>query len=371
MDSLTHLALGAAIGTAVLGRRAGPRAALWGALCSTLPDLDVLVPWADPVSALTNHRAWSHSLLVLSIVAPAIAWLIAGLERRRGLSWRDWLALGWLALVSHPLLDAFTVYGTQMLLPFSDRRVALGSVFIVDPIYTAPLVVGTAAALALRARRPGAASRLNVAGLAASTLYLAWTVIAQAHVTAIVERSLAQSSGPHGSVLVTASPLGSVLWRVVVMDRGGYREGLYSLLDRGGTIAFEHHPSSNHLLAGLRDEGDIGRLTRFTQGFYSVSVAPAGQRVARGPVGSARQLLGIVDTASAAPVAAGSRGEEIVVTDLRMGQTPWFVYSYIVAERDGQRARPVAVQQLPMASLPADAATRLWRRATGDVHALR
>ena len=44
MDSLTQIALGAAVGTAVLGRRAGPRAAAWGALCGTLPDLDVLVP---------------------------------------------------------------------------------------------------------------------------------------------------------------------------------------------------------------------------------------------------------------------------------------------------------------------------------------
>ena len=52
----------------------------------------------------------------------------------------------WLCLVTHPLLDAFTVYGTQVLLPFSDYPVAWSTLFIIDPLYTLPLVVGVVAA---------------------------------------------------------------------------------------------------------------------------------------------------------------------------------------------------------------------------------
>src|SRR5512145_3083609 len=153
MDSLTQMALGAAVGTAVLGRKAGPRAALWGALCGTLPDLDVLVPYGDPVRDFTFHRAESHSLFWLSVVTPALAWMIARVHRERdakvGVLFRHWCLLVWLALITHALLDAFTVYGTQMLLPFSDYPVGLGSVFIIDPLVTVPLLAGLAGALAL------------------------------------------------------------------------------------------------------------------------------------------------------------------------------------------------------------------------------
>ncbi|MCB1809635.1 MAG: metal-dependent hydrolase, partial [Candidatus Competibacteraceae bacterium] len=70
MDSLTQVTLGAAVGTAVLGRRIGYRAALWGGICGTLPDLDVFVPFGDPVADFTYHRSFSHSLLVLTALTP-------------------------------------------------------------------------------------------------------------------------------------------------------------------------------------------------------------------------------------------------------------------------------------------------------------
>jgi inner membrane protein len=367
MDSLTHIALGAAVGTAVLGRRVGPRAALWGALCSTLPDLDVLVAHGDPLRDFTLHRAHSHSLLWLTLASPAVAWLISRLERRGGAPFRQWLLLAWLALIAHPLLDAFTVYGTQLLLPFSDYPVGLGSIFIIDPLYTLPLIVGTSAALWLRVRDPTRAGRWNAAGLVASTLYLGWTVAAQSHIEGIVNRTVASSTLADRRVLVTPTPFNSLLWRAVVMDEDGYDEGYYSLLDDVPMVAFEHHSSERSLLDSLQKDWSVQRLAWFTKGFYSVSEVAPGLRVAKGSVSSVRQLLGVVDTAAAA-AAPGARGQVVVMTDLRMGQTPWFVYSFVVAERDGRRILPVPILQLPMARLPPDALARLWRRGTGDVY---
>ena len=55
MDSLTQFALGAGIGVAVLGRRIGPRrAAIAGGLLGSVPDLDVLYPFDDPVVGGSN-----------------------------------------------------------------------------------------------------------------------------------------------------------------------------------------------------------------------------------------------------------------------------------------------------------------------------
>ncbi len=361
MDSLTHIVVGAAIGTAVMGRRIGPRAALWGALCSTLPDLDVLVAHGDPVSDFTYHRAASHSLFWLTLAAPVIAWLLSRIERRADAHLPRWIALVWLALISHPLLDAFTVYGTQMLLPFSDYPVALGSVFIIDPLYTAPVLIGTAVALGWLRREPARALRWNAAGLALGTAYLAWTVVAQAHVASIVNRAVATSGSSRGRVLVTPTPFNSLLWRVVVMDDDGYREGYHSLLRDDGPLVLARHPSEPRLLDALRDDWSVRRLEWFSKGFYSVNEAPTDLRVARGSASTLGQLLGLVETAQARDASGGDLRRAVVITDLRMGETPWFAFSFVVAERDGNRVRPVPALQLPMRQLPPDAIVQLWR----------
>jgi inner membrane protein len=99
--------------------------------------------------------------------------------------WRRWWLALWLALVTHPLLDAMTVYGTQLALPFSARPFGLGSVFIIDPLYTLPLLAGLGVTLASQRQRA------NAIGLALSTVYLGWGVIAQAHVERIAREALA------------------------------------------------------------------------------------------------------------------------------------------------------------------------------------
>ena len=75
MDSFTQLTLGAAVGEAVLGRKVGRRAAFWGALCGTLPDLDVFFSMGDPVSDFTYHRGVSHSFFFMTL-ANAIAGMV-------------------------------------------------------------------------------------------------------------------------------------------------------------------------------------------------------------------------------------------------------------------------------------------------------
>jgi len=365
MDSLTHVVLGAAIGTAVLGRKVGPRAALWGAISSTLPDLDVLVRHGDPISDFTLHRAWSHSLFWLTLAAPFIAWAIARLHRGGGASFRDWLPLVWLALLSHPLLDAFTVYGTQLLLPFSDYPVGMGSMFIIDPLYTVPLIVGVLAAVRWRRKAPARAARWNTAGLVASTAYLAWTVVAQAYVEHDLRHEFAASPLAGRPLLVTAAPLNTLLWRVVVMDRTGYYEGYRSILDdRSSPVKLEHHTSESQLLAPLlqQNDGSTQRLAWFSKGFYSVREATPGMALASGSASALGQLLGFVKTAMAAEPHSGVPQRPVVMDDLRMGQTPWFAYSFVVAEREQDRVVAVASQQVPMDHPPLAALGWVGRR---------
>ena len=75
MDSITQAVLGASIQGALLGRWQGRRALLYGAMLGTLPDLDVIIDYGDAVADMTYHRGFSHSLLVLSLLAVAITLL--------------------------------------------------------------------------------------------------------------------------------------------------------------------------------------------------------------------------------------------------------------------------------------------------------
>lgn len=180
MDTLTQILLGAAVGGAVGGRRFGWIAPAAGAVGGLIPDLDVLWP-TDPGSMdfWDVHRGITHSLFFGPVVGTALAWVSASIHaarrRRRGEDasglFVPWALVWVLSIFTHPLLDLFTVYGTQLLAPFSARRFALPAVPIIDPGYTLVLV-----AVLLIARRVGwrsaDARKALVVGLALSTAYL-------------------------------------------------------------------------------------------------------------------------------------------------------------------------------------------------------
>ncbi|WP_435949730.1 metal-dependent hydrolase [Psychrobacter sp. DM8] len=149
MDSLSQIVLGASVQGALLGNYQGRKAYLYGAMLGTLPDLDVLIRYGDPISNMTYHRGFSHSLIVLTAIGLIGSWLITRYHQ-----WRDMplpysgkrLALAMtLALTTHPILDSFTVYGTQLLWPLQESLAltpfSIASIFIIDPLYTLPLLI--------------------------------------------------------------------------------------------------------------------------------------------------------------------------------------------------------------------------------------
>jgi inner membrane protein len=329
MDSLTQFVLGSAVGVAVMGRRtAAWKAALWGGLCGTLPDLDAFVDHGDPVANMTLHRADSHALFWLTLAAPPIAALAAWASRESASFARWWLAV-WLALVTHPLLDLMTVYGTQLGRPFTDHPYAVGSIFIIDPLYTLPLMVGVVAALS---RRDARGLRWNHAGLALSSVYLGWSFAAQQHVEAIAAASLARQRIAATQVLVTPAPFNTVLWRVVAMTSDGYHEGFYSLLDERRQIRFDRFDRGQPLHAALAGHPPVERIARFSHGFFKLS----------------------------------RQGERVFISDLRMGQEPNYTFSFEVARQD---ATPVPMTPPRAAGRRPDVARALpwlWRRALGE-----
>ena len=113
MDSLTQITFGAACGEALLGHKVGKKALMWGSVLGTLPDLDVFIPLGGPVNDFIYHRGFSHSLTLLALLTPVIAWLIVKVHPSTKRHFRGWLLLTFIVLETSVLLDLLTIYGTQ------------------------------------------------------------------------------------------------------------------------------------------------------------------------------------------------------------------------------------------------------------------
>jgi inner membrane protein len=269
MDSLTQIALGAAVGEAVVGRKAGGRGAAWGAVLGTLPDLDILAyPFLDPVAELAFHRGITHSILFAVVMTPVLGLGLARLHRARGLPPSAWMWMVFLTIGTHILLDCFTVYGTQLFQPFSDYPVSWNSLFIIDPLYTVPLGLGVLVALFLR-RDSAARQRVNRAGLLISTLYIAWSLVAKGMAFQALERGFADAGLQPERVMSNPTPLNTVLWMGIAEQEDTLYVGLYSLLDAGPPVDLIAVPKKTELVRPYQEERAVKRLLRFSKGWFA------------------------------------------------------------------------------------------------------
>ena len=269
MDSITQATLGAVVADAVLGSRLGNRAVLWGLALGTLPDLDVLVnPWLDNVQRLYWHRGLSHSLLGLVIATPLCAWL---LRRVHGPVVTKTRAMAAVALVlgTHVLIDLFNLYGTQILEPFSNRRLSIGNMAIIDPLFTLPLLGATLIVVWVR-RNLILRWRISMVALLLASLYTGWSLAAKA----MINRRFAAHLPDGGAQVMrwrTAPTLANtLLWRAVVEVPEGYWIGYASVLDADPAIDWQWIEARRDLLDGWQDTRAVAAARWFSEGYYVV-----------------------------------------------------------------------------------------------------
>ncbi|MCE8017881.1 metal-dependent hydrolase [Halomonas sp. MCCC 1A17488] len=322
MDTLTQAALGAAVGGTVLGHRLGRKAILLGAALGTLPDLDVFIDYGDAVANVTEHRGFSHSLFVLT----GLGTLLAGLARRfaaaRDISLGRWWAYFMLCLVTHPLLDALTTYGTQLWWPLDVRPSAWPVVFIIDPLYTLPLLAGIGIALI-----GGNGWRGPAWGLSLSCAYLLFAMLAKGVVEHRLAPVLAERGLEEAPRLVQPTPFNTLLWRATVIDGDRHHEALVGLLD-GDTppIVETFHRGAEFESAALAFEKGR-RLDWFAGPFIRYELREWEGR------------------------------EALIATDLRLGFPGFYAFGYALAAREGEAWRPLEVTELVASDSRADLAT--------------
>ncbi len=232
MDPFSQAALGAVVGQTIGHRALGCRAAAYGALAGAFPDVDVFFSLnGDFVDQLVSHRGITHSLFFAPVVGPALGWLIWYRESRRREDagpLQMWIWVITLALLSHPLLDLFTTYGTQLLLPFSNARFAINAMPIIDPLYTGLLGLGLLLAWLPVFRSSRSASVIAALTLVLSSTYLLYGWRQGVKTEAVARAQLADIGITPTELAAFPTLLQVHLRRVVARTASEDRVGFYS-----------------------------------------------------------------------------------------------------------------------------------------------
>jgi inner membrane protein len=216
VDPVTHALAGAAAARVAVGRPLGNAAWLPGAVAALLPDADALIRnSADPLLYAEFHRHFTHALAFIPL-GGAIATLPWMLQAKRRTQWKAYLAAATVGYGTHGILDAATTWGTRLLWPFSEARVAWNWISIVDPVFT--VIVLTGVIVALRRRSAGPAAVV----LAMGAVYLG---------AGAVQESRARDVQAH-----VAAARGHVVERGVVLPGFGNQVVWRSIYEAGGTL---------------------------------------------------------------------------------------------------------------------------------------
>lgn len=381
MDSLTQIVLGAAVGEVVLGRKVGNKAILWGAIAGTIPDLDVLArSLFDPLRANELHRGFTHSILFSAAMAPVLAiWLkrhaasllavftllvaltfvqgaenavvrgillvvtagiIALIFRRERLAddgtRKEWSWLFWWSLVTHPLLDCHTTWGTQLFWPLP-WKLSWNNIFVVDPLYTVPFMICVGTVLFIR--RDNARRRwVNWLGIGISSAYMLFTIVCKRIAVGAIASSLDRQHIPYVDFTTRPTPFNSILWSVSVDAGDHYLLGYHSLLDTKPEVDFVRVDKGLQHLGPWADHDKVRRLQVLSDHDFVVR----------------------------------SRSDTIVFNDLRFGQMGEpspdkpFVFAYLLVPTNGDLRVELIPPGPPRGEDLGTLLSELWDRVKGE-----
>ena len=268
MDLITQGLVGAVLAQGAARRDEIRRAALIGAVAGMLPDADILIRAADdPLFNIEYHRHFTHSLLFVPFGALFVS-LLAWPLLRGGLGFGRLYLFALLGMATGGLLDACTSFGTHLLWPFSDQRIAWNLIAIVDPLFSGVLIL--CLVMAWRRRNPWPAR----IGIGLAVLYLLFGLLQQERAAALV-RELADQRGHTIERLEVKPTLGNnLLWRSVYESAGLFHVDAVRVNWRGG----RHHYAGDSIarvrpdeLAGVPPgsvlDADVRRFARLADDF--------------------------------------------------------------------------------------------------------
>ncbi len=333
MDSLTQIVLGAAVGEAVLGKKVGNRAMLWGAIAGTIPDLDTFARLlTDTITATEMHRGFSHSIIFSVLMAPLLGWLVHRIKKRPDVGWKGWSTLFFWGLFTHPLLDAFTTWGTQLFWPF-DVRLAFNTIFVIDPLYTVPFLVCLVIA-AFKKKGTFSRKRINNLGMYLSSGYMVITLLLKWGAHTKITEALEEQNITYSKMSTRPAPMNTILWNANVDAGDTYLIGDYSFFD-SQPVTFTAYPKKREASQQLAVTDEVQRLINISEGWYILE----------------------------------QENEQWIYNDLRFGlisidpENPQFVFRYVLEEKEGVIT---ATEDRPEMGSISVVLKALWGRVMGN-----
>lgn len=227
MDTITQGILGAVAAQCISDKK-DIRTATWvGFLAGGAADLDVLIfSPHDPLLSIELHRHFTHALGFIPIggfICALVFWLMTRMRH----PFSKMFKFSLIAYATHGLLDACTTYGTQLLWPFSNARIAWDVIAIIDPVFSGVLFILMVLAFFKHKEQ------LARIGFIFILVYFSFAVVQRERALNVVAQ-LAKDRG-HAVERITAKPtlFNLVLWRGIYESKGtfhvdGVRVGLFS-----------------------------------------------------------------------------------------------------------------------------------------------
>lgn len=267
MDSFTQVLLGIATAEVIAGHQLKNKTFLYGAILGTIPDLDVVVGlFMDSVSGVAIHRGLSHSLFFFICLSPILGWIIAKLEHDKITVQRS-IILAFFGLFTHVILDAFTSWGTQILWPIPDRF-ALKTIFVIDPLYSIPLLISLI--YAFRTKVDLMRRKYVYRGLIISSCYLLLTCGIKLFALNKFENALQNQDISYTEIIVKPTAFNTILWNANVKTNDGYLLSDYSLLDTK-EISFTLYKIDKEAGKQISNDEKFKRLVAISEGWHIVS----------------------------------------------------------------------------------------------------
>jgi len=267
MDSFTQIVLGIATAELCAGEKLQRKTFLYGALLGTIPDLDVLVgQFMNPIDGVAIHRGLSHSLVFFMLLSPLLGWIISKIEKEK-INFKNATNMVFWCLLTHVLLDLFTSWGTQIFWPLPNR-IALKTIFVIDPLYTLPLLIS----LIMAWRKPTFFFRRKyvLRGITISSFYLAITCGLKLYALQQFESALQQQNIEYTDIIVKPTAFNCILWNANVATNEAYLLSDYSLFD-SQPITFESYPKNNKLTQNLKGNPDFETLKKVSEGWFVIT----------------------------------------------------------------------------------------------------
>ena len=276
MDSLTQIVLGAACGEAVLGKKIGNKALLFGAIGGTIPDLDVFIGrwlYSNEIQAMAFHRGFMHSVLFAILGCFLFGWIAYRLynsgKRKNTTTQKDWTWLFFWSIFTHPILDAFTPYGTQLFAPFSDYRVALNNISVADPFYTLPFLICLIVLMFFNRKKTRRRWWLK-AGICISSAYMLFTIFNKFYIDSVFEKSFKKAGINYYRFSAQPTILNNVLWYAIAETDSQYHMTFYSLFDKKPISEKFISVDKNHDLIDISDK-NLQTLVWFSNNYFNLS----------------------------------------------------------------------------------------------------